>query len=143
MFNTYIVFLEGMLGNGTLVLAVGCRLVLYKVQHASLLAECRADASRKLGKVVGRVEQAICQLPIAFIQSVVPLGSLVAKRASPVAEWYATVHATRCLLSAVVAVKRLFYFAKIVNTVVYGAITRFLAVYSEECFWISHDLSEK
>ena len=36
------------LRDGTLIFAVGSRLVIETVQHTSLLTECRADASRKL-----------------------------------------------------------------------------------------------
>ena len=67
MFYTYVVLLECVFGNGALVLAVGCRFVFNEIEHASLLAQRRTDASGELGEVVGRVEQAISQLPVALV----------------------------------------------------------------------------
>ena len=85
---------EGCLGDGCLVFAVGCRLVLDEIQHAGFLAECRTDAPSELGEGVGGVEQSVSQFPVAFIQGIVPLGRLVAQRTSPMAEGYAAVHAS-------------------------------------------------
>ena len=67
LFYTYVVLLECVFGNGALVLAVGCRFVFNEIEHASLLAQRRTDASGELGEVVGRVEQAISQLPVALV----------------------------------------------------------------------------
>ena len=138
MMYAHIVLLEGVFGYGSLILAVGCRLMLHKIEHAGLLAESRTDAPRELRKVVGRVEQPVSQLPVAFIQSVVPLRRLVAQRTSPVAERHSAVHAARCLHAAVVRVERLLHLAKVMYTVVHRPVSRFLAVYSQKCFWISH-----
>ena len=44
---------EGSLHDSGLVLADGDRLVAAQLQHATLLAECRANTSGKLWKVVG------------------------------------------------------------------------------------------
>ena len=63
----HVVFLEGVLGDGRLVLTVCCRLVLGKVQYACLLAECRADASRELRERAGGIEQLVSEFPVAFV----------------------------------------------------------------------------
>ena len=123
----YKIFSEGMLRYGSLVLAVCCRLMLHEVEHARLLAERRTDTSCKLGEVVCRVQQTVCQLPVAFKQGVVPLWRLVAQRACPVAERHATVHAARCLLATVIAVQGLLHFAKVVDAVMYWSIPRLFA----------------
>ena len=135
----YVVFLPGMLGDGGLVLAVGGGLVLDEVEHTRLLAEGWAYAARKLGEVVGGVEQLVSQSPVAFVESVVPLGRLVAQRAGAVAEGHAAVHAAARLQLAVVRVERLLHLAIVVYSIVYGPVAGLFAVYCKKCFWISHD----
>jgi hypothetical protein len=48
--NGDIALAEGSLGNGTLILAVGSRLMFDEVQHTGLFAEGRTDASREFGE---------------------------------------------------------------------------------------------
>ena len=61
------ILLESMLCDSRLVFAVSGRLMFHKVEHACLLAECGTDAARKFGEVVGGIEQAVSQLPIALV----------------------------------------------------------------------------
>ncbi len=134
----YIVLREGMLHDGALILTVGGWFMIHQVEDASLLTECRTDTSCELWEVVGGIEQAISQLPVALVEGIIPLWCLVAQWTSPVAERHTTVHATRSLLTAVVAIQCLFYLAKVEDSIVYWSITSFLAWYSQKCFWISH-----
>ena len=129
-----VVLLEGVLGDGGLVLAVGGGFVLHEVQHAGFLAEGGADAPGELGEVVGGVEQAVGQLPVAAVEGVVPLRRAVAQGTGPMAEGHAAVHAARGLQAAVAGVEGLFHFAEVVYAVVHGAVSRLLASYSQKCF---------
>ena len=134
----HIILLEGVLHNGALILTVGGRFVVHQVEDTSLLAECRTDTTCKLREVVGAVEQAVSQLPVALVEGIVPLRCLVAQRTSPVAERHTAVHTTARLLTAVVTIQCLFYLAKVEDSIVNWSITCFLARYSQKCFWISH-----
>ena len=98
-----------------------------EVEHAGFLAEGGTNAARELGEVVRCIEQAIGCLPFATAERVVPLGRFVAQRAGPVAEGHAAVHAAASLLFAVVAVERLFHFAKVVDALVYRSVAGFQA----------------
>lgn len=126
---SHIVFVESHLRDGRLVLAVGGRFVLHEVEHTRLFAQRGAHAARKLGEVVGRVEQSVGQFVVAPAQRVVPLGRLVAQRTGPVAERHAAVHAAACLRASVVGVESLLHFAEVVYSVVYRSVTGFLPVY--------------
>ena len=137
--DAHVVFLEGVLGDGGLVLAVGGGFVLHEVEYAGFLAESWADAPGELGEVVGGVEQAVGQLPVAPVEGVVPLRRAVAQGAGPMAERHAAVHAARSLQAAVAGVKGLFHFAEVVYAVVHGAVSRLLASYGQKCFRISHN----
>ena len=85
---------EGALGYGALVLAYGDGLIHTEFEHATLFAECGANASRKLREVVGGIEYAPRLAPFALEERVLELGRTVAQRTGPVAEGYATVHAS-------------------------------------------------
>ena len=80
----------------------------------------------------------VCQFPIAFVQSVVPLGWFVAQRTSPVAEGYATIHASTRLELALACAQSLFHLSKIVYSVMNRTVASFLTVYSKKSFRISH-----
>ena len=140
LYDLHEVFGIGVLSDGGLVLAVGGRFVVDEVQHAGLLAECRTDAPREFGEVVGGVEQLVGPFPVAVIEGVVPLWRFVAERTGPVAEGHAAVHAARGLELSVVGVECLLHFAEVVYSVVQGAISRFFAGDSKKSFWISHAL---
>ena len=122
-------FAEGGLYDGTLVLTVGCRLMVEAVQHAGLFAECRTDATRKLWKGVGARQQPVCQFPITFIQGIIPFRCLVAQWAGPVAKGHTAVHAARGLFAALVCVECLLHLAEVVNPVVNRTVARLQAVY--------------
>ena len=64
------------------------------VEHTCLLTQSRTDATSKLRKGVGGAQQSECRFPLALIQGIVPLRSLVAQRTSPVAERHSAIHAT-------------------------------------------------
>jgi hypothetical protein len=72
-------------------------IALANLEHARRLARRRAQASRELGEVVGRVQLADGILPAAAIDEVVPVGDQVAQRAAVVAEGHAALHAARAL----------------------------------------------
>ena len=83
-----------------------CRLELYLLdrdgvrrdaKHAGLFAGCGTETSGELRKVVRRVEAFSGARPISPIDQIVPLWDEVPQRASLVAEWDATVHASRRL----------------------------------------------
>ena len=122
-------FLKGHLGDGGLVLAVSGRLVVEAVEHAGLLAQRRADAASELGEGICAIQQAVGQLKVAFVQSVVPLGRLVAQRTGPVAEGHAAVHAAAGLQFAFARRERLLHLAEVVDSIVNRTVTRLLAVY--------------
>ena len=134
------VFFESMLRDGSLILAVGCRLVFREVQNARLLTQGRADASCKLRERICGVEQSVSQLPVALIESVVPLRRLIAKRTCPMAERHATIHAARSLHASIITIESLFHLSEIMYSIVYWPVSRFLARYGQKCFWISHFL---
>ena len=92
--NGDIAFAEGSFGNGTLILAVGSRLMFDEVQHTGLFAEGRTDTTSEFREGIRGVEQTISQLPVALIQRIVPLWRFVAQWTSPMTERYAAVHAT-------------------------------------------------
>ena len=125
----YVCLAESSLGDGCFVLAVGGRLVVVKVQHTSLLAQCRTDAARKFGKGIGGAEQSVGPFPLASAQCLVPLGSLVAQRTSPVAERHTAVHAARSLLLALARVESLLHFAEVVYPVMHRTVASFLPAY--------------
>ena len=122
-------FAEGGLGDGGLVLAIGSWLVVKAVQDAGLLAQGGTDAAGELWEGVSAVEQAVGQLPVAFVQGIVPLGGLVAQRTGPMAEGHATVHTAAGLEFAFAGVERLLHLAKIVDSIVNRTVSRLLAVY--------------
>ena len=120
---------EGGLDDGALILTVRGGLVVEAVEHAGLLAERGTDAAGELGEGVGRRQELIGQLPVAFVERVVPFGSLVAQRTGPVAEGHAAVHAARGLQLAFARRERLLYLAEVVDSIVNRTVTRLLAVY--------------
>ena len=129
MFNGYVAFLKSTFGNGALILTVCYCLTCCVIEDTSLLAECWTDASCELREVIGCLEYLVCCLPVATIECIVPLWVLVAKWTSPVAERYATIHTTACLLLAVFGVKCLLDLSKVMDTVIYWSITSLLARY--------------
>ena len=54
--NGDIAFAEGGLGNGTLILAVGSRLMFDEVQHTGLFAEGRTDTTSEFREGIRGVE---------------------------------------------------------------------------------------
>ena len=138
MLDSHISFQEGSLGNGTFILAIGDSLARHMIEHTSLLAESRTDATRELWKGVGLLQQLICRFPFAAIERVVPFGVFVAKRASPVAEGHAAIHATAGLFLPVAHVERLFHFAEVVYAVVNRSVSSLFARHGQKCFRISH-----
>ena len=56
MLDSHISFQEGSLGNGTFILAIGDGLARRMIEHTSLLAESRTDATRELWKGVGLLQ---------------------------------------------------------------------------------------
>ena len=121
--------LEGHLGDGGLVLAVGGWLVVKTVQYAGLLAQSWTNTTCELREGVGAIQQAISQFIIAFVQGIVPFWCFVTQRTGPVAERHATVHAAACLQFAFASVERLLYLAKVMDSIVNRTVTRLLAVY--------------
>jgi hypothetical protein len=73
--------------------------------------------------------QFVGQLPVTFIESVVPLWRLVAKWTSPVAERHAAVHAAARLFAALVRVERLLNLSEVVDPIVNRTVTGFLPMY--------------
>ena len=126
MLDSHVAFLECTLCNGALVLTVCYCLTCRVIEDTSLLAECRTDASCELREVIGCLEYLVCCLPVATVECIVPFRVLVAEWACPVAERYATVHTTACLLLAVLGVKCLFDLSKVMDTVIYWSITSLL-----------------
>ena len=110
-----------------------------EVEHASLLTECRADTSRKLGEVVRSVEQAVSLFPLTLVQGIIPFRALVAERACPMAERYSAVHAAACLRLTVVSVESLFYLSKVLYSIVNRTVAGFYSRHLHECFQFSHD----
>jgi hypothetical protein len=125
-----VTFAEGGLDDGALVFAVGGRLVVEVVEEASLFAECRTDAAGELRERIGGRQEAVSQFPFALIKGVVPFGSFVAKRTSPVAEGHTTVHATTGLELAVVSAEGLFNLSEVFDSLVNGSVTCLLAGHS-------------
>ena len=138
MLDSHISFQEGSLGNGTFILAIGDSLARRMIEHTSLLAESRTDATRELWKGIGLLQQLVCRFPFAAIECVVPFGVFVAERASPVAKGHAAVHATAGLFLPVAHVERLLHFAEVVYAVVNWSVSSLLARHSQKCFRISH-----
>ena len=99
------------------------------VQHTSLLAQCRTDATGEFWKGIGTIQQAVSQLPVALIQRIVPLRGFVAQRTSPVAKGHTAVHAARGLQLTFAGVERLLYLAKVVYSIVNRAVTSLLTMY--------------
>ena len=99
------------------------------IEHAGLLAQGWTDTTSELGEGIGAVKQLVSQLPVAFIEGVVPLRGFVTQWTSPVAERHATVHAARCLQLTFAGVKRLLHLAKVVDSIVNRTVARLLAVY--------------
>ena len=132
-------FAPSHLGDGTFVLAIGYGSVVGEIEHARLLAECRAHTTGKFRKVIGVVEPTISLAPVALIEGIVPLRVFVAQWACPVAEWHAAVHASRSLFAAVVNIKSLFHFAEVFHAVVKRTVAGFHAWHSKKCFRISHN----
>ena len=121
--------LEGHLCDGALVLTIGCWLMVKTVQYTGLLAQGGTDAASELWEGVSAIQQAISQLPVAFIQRIVPLWGFVAQRTCPMAEGHATVHTARCLQFTFASAERLLYLAKVVDSIVNRTVSRLLAVY--------------
>lgn len=96
------------------------------------------DAAGEFRKVAGLFQYLVSLFPLPFVEEVLPFGLFVTDGARPVAERYATIHATGCLAAAVAAVECLFYFAEIVDTIFDRPITCLLSMYGEECSWICH-----
>ena len=128
----------GCLRYGRFIFTVSGRRMVCEVEHASLLTECRADTSRKLGEVIGGVEQPVGQFPLSLPESVVPLRGLVVQRTSPVAERYATVHASACLHLSVMRVERLLHLTEILDSIVYRTVPGLQSWHLHECFQFSH-----
>ena len=61
------IFAPSGFGDGTFILAIGHSGVVGKVEHASLLAEGRANTPGELWEVVGVVESLIGFAPVALI----------------------------------------------------------------------------
>ena len=104
--------------DGSLILTVGDRGMVSKIQDASLFAERRTDATCEFRKVVRGIEQTISQFPVALSESVVPFRILIAQRASPMAEGHAAVHAAACLSHTVTRVESLLHLAKVMYSFV-------------------------
>ena len=132
-------FTESHLGDGGLVLPVGGGLMAEKIQYAGLFAKRGAHATGEFGERICGREKLVGQLPVAFVESVVPFGRLVAERASPVAERHSAIHAAGCLKPAVLGVKGLLDLTKIENSVVYRTVAGFLPGDLHKCFRISHN----
>ena len=69
---------EGGLHDGGLILADGDRLVTTQFQHATLLAECGADAPGELGEVISLCQDMVGLLVSTFVEHVLPLRLFVA-----------------------------------------------------------------
>ena len=130
----YIVLVPCCLCNGSLVLAVGDRSMIGKIEHASLFAERRTDAAGKFGEVVSGIEQTVSQFPVALAESVVPFRILIAQRTSPMAERHAAVHAAAGLSHTVTRVESLLYLAKVVYSFVQRTIPGFQPGHFHESF---------
>ena len=114
--------------DGAFVLPVGGGLVLDEVEHACLLAQSRAYSSCELWKWVCAVEQAVGQLPVPFVERVVPFRGFVAQRACPVAERHTAVHASAGLQLALACVERLLHLAEVVYAVVHRTVACLLTM---------------
>ena len=90
-------FFEGAVCDRHFDLLDGHR-ILVDPQHTRRLAGSRAHTSRKLRKVVGRVQTHARFVPLLAIHEIVEVRNDVAKRATGVAEGNATVHTASPLL---------------------------------------------
>ena len=131
---------EGVLGNGTFVLADSCRLVIHQVEHAGLFTQCRTDAAGELGEVVGLVDELVGQFPVALVNGVVPLRRAVSQRTGPVAEGHAAVHAAGGLLASVLPVEGLFHLCLIIYSFAHGTIAGIFPGDRHKCFRVSHTI---
>src|SRR5260370_10060526 len=73
--------------------------IVANVERTRRFARGRTDATRELGKIVGRMQAARRLLPCARIDEVIPVWDLVVDRASGVTIRDAATHATRRLLT--------------------------------------------
>src|SRR5215831_5803983 len=73
--------------------------VVVDVQGAGRLARCGTDAAGKFRKIVGRVQNPECCLPLVAVDEIVPVRDQIVDRAALVTERDAAIHAARRLLT--------------------------------------------
>src|SRR5262249_33278371 len=67
-------------------------------EHARAFAWSRAQPSRELGEVVGRVQSIDRGAPSIAVDEIVPIGNEISQRTAAVAEGNAAIHAARGLI---------------------------------------------
>ena len=107
-------------------------------QHARFFARRGTNPSGEIGEIVGFVQNFHPFFPFSLVNHILPLGHTVAQRTRPVTKRYPAVHTPRRLHFAVFLIQRLFYFAKVCNSLQNRPISRFFARNGYKCFWIAH-----
>ncbi len=107
-------------------------------QHARGLARGRADQTRELGKVVGRVQLIDRLAPIAGAGQIVPIGDQVAERTCVVTERHPAVHAARGLLAELILGQRLVDLAVVADALGRVPLGRRHPVHLEETARVGH-----
>ena len=126
-----------MFDYSALIFPDGNRLIM-DGQYAGFFAGCRTDSSCKFRETVGLGQDGVGFVPFTMVNGILPFRDVTTNRTSPVAKWYAAIHAPRCLIDPILIVKCLFNLAEISYALTYGAITTHFSFYLNKTLWISH-----